>query len=182
MSRRSAWFGVLLVITALTLGGCSPDEPGVESASPAGGTTTDGGATPDGGGDATEGVPDPCELITDEEASAALGQPVGEREVFGTVERECQISPATGIDGYLTIRIGPGNRTGYDLAMQTMSETFPDRYREVDGVGDVAFTIGNEVTVLTGDYLIVFFISVGVPGDDIDERALTMARAGTARA
>ncbi len=167
MARRS-WCGLLLATTALTLGACSADGPRTASPAPAGQGDT--------------GTPDPCELITDDEASAALGQPAGAKEVFGTVERECQIAPAAGMEGYLNIRIAPGDASSYERARQTMSETFPDTYRDLDGVGDAAFTIGNEVTVLTGGYLIVFFISVGAPGEDIDERALMMARAGVARA
>jgi hypothetical protein len=167
--RRLPPVGALLLAVAL-LSGCAGGSGTEDVVGPGSGPAAGGRGTP----------PNPCTLVTKDEASAALGVPAADGELFPGSDPECRFRPVGPEFQYLQIEVSKGGRAGYDFSFKIKKDTFPE-FAEVAGLGDAAFSIGKEVTVLKGAHVAVFFLG-GVDDDpDVRARVLALAKAGTAR-
>ena len=139
-------------IVVLLLAGCSGNTPGPgPGPGPgSGGTST---ATPTGGS-----IPDPCTLVTKEAVAAAVGGAVGDgrsdlisEPVLGE-GRECSFRGTNG-RGAFSLTVWPATRD--DLALDREQSKGFGGVKDVAGLGDSAFTVGNnELHVFTGAYLV----------------------------
>ena len=150
------------MILLLILLGCLLAPPGCTPAGPKG--------APDPGGI------NPCSLITQAEASAVLGVPVGQTEpqewAGGAVE--CRyIAPA---DQNLTIQVYPGGARAYESYVRAFEKAQRARPHKLGGLGDQAVFQAGQVVVLRREHF--FVISIGLPMEDTDRLRMskTLAR------
>lgn len=170
-------------VAIAVLTGCSVDAP-----APGGGGGGDGGGAGGGGGtENVESIPDPCTLVTKEEATAAVGAPVsdGQDDLISQpgmpTGRSCSFRAVTGGDGQLTITIWPVS-DGLFETYRDYQKGFGD-VEEVPGVGDAAFRVGwTGLDVLEGGYLLEFGIGLVKydPGVAI-ENLTALAKSSTGR-
>ena len=149
----------------------------------------DGGGTTGGGGNnagANNGggngaTPDPCTLVTKDDAVAALGGPVSDAEATSnSEERVCRIRSEATRTRYVSVKVSPGNRAGFDFAYKSISDAIKGT-EMVSGLGDAAFAHDSEATVLKGKFLTVYFIGGTERTPELRQRVLALAKAGTAR-
>jgi hypothetical protein len=172
------WLRVLslaLAITfALALVACSGDDDD-------GGSGDDGGDTPvasqdqgdddsgDDGGDPVDDL-DVCSLITEEEASAALGEPITstEPENFPPLY-SCAYDSENGV---ITLTVATGTRAEVEEIYQIGTEG----YEEVSGVGEQAHWSGpptDTLEVLDGNYDVsISVFSLGA--EELDYKQLSI--------
>ena len=135
-----------LTAVALSTAACGSD-PESTPAPGGDGTSTSAAAAP-----AT--APDPCALVTKEEAAAALGEPVddGIRTDSGGLpgQRDCQYF-VTGSVRMTGLSVIPGDQTLWDNFKSQAGAT-----RELSGLGDEAFAIDNMIYVRTGNLIMLF--------------------------
>jgi hypothetical protein len=150
--KRSA----LAVVSALLLGlsllaSCSSDKP--DAGSPTGGPTSGaGGGGPTGGTGGNQATaPDPCSLVTPDEAATALGTTAGsltkdthENEANGVITHVCDYNDDQG--GTVEIAVAPGS---YD---QNEITTIQAAYRNSQllsiGDGGIIFSLGGSSTAV----------------------------------
>jgi hypothetical protein len=129
-------------------------------------------------------VPDPCTLVTTEEASAALGKQTKPCEVLGQDDfyAQSRFLPADENLGSVTVDIESGGRARYDAAKQDAA-VYPE-FAELSGIGDAAYfvrpAVDAKVAFLRGPYVV--YISVGfVTGPPASEKATTLAQQAASR-
>ncbi len=132
------------------------------------------------------GPPDPCGLITDEEAAAAgvvvITRQLTEHPPSPVVptERNCLIWGT--IDSYITVQVSEGGRADYDLYLHQNDIEYS--FRLLPGLGDAAHAITTGAVVLTGDYVTVYNLQLykqGVEPATQQERVIALATAGTSK-
>jgi hypothetical protein len=130
------------------------------------------------------GPPDPCDLLTDEEAAAA-GVDVVMRDYNPSppapvvpTERYCLLFGT--VDAYITVHVSEGGRSDYEIFRDQHDIEYT--YKEISGLGDAAHAISTEAVVLTGIYVTRYNLQIYDLDDGIQqERVIALARAGTAR-
>jgi hypothetical protein len=171
-SRRIRSRGPAAVLLTLALFGalaaCSGDQPGDTP-------------LPDVS-DALEGLPtapDPCPLITTDEATAAFGSPAGACESDG--DQFVQLARIRAVEdgrGQIDLTISVGGQAEFDQ-LRSEAEAANDEFRELD-LGDAAFVhspFSIEVVVLKGDLV----LSVRLGGSAfLPDEAATISLATTA--
>lgn len=111
--------------------------------------------------------------------AVALGSPAATGEKTGVNEPTCTIRPVERTGVYVTIQVKLGGKRAYEAKKQNMAGSFT--VVPITGLGDDAFTVGKELTVVKGDVVAIFFIG-GVSDDSgVGARVEALARAGTAR-
>jgi hypothetical protein len=185
VARRTA----LLAAALLAFAGCGSPEPGTGPTADGGATTTDANAeaaptstTPE----PPAGPPDPCDLVTDEEAAAA-GVTVSSRELIAhpaspvvPTEQICIVLES--VDRYITVHVSEGGQADYNLFRDQHS--IEVSFRELAGLGDAAHSITNETVVLVGTYVARYNLQLyqqGVDPATQQDRAIALATAGTAK-
>lgn len=165
MRIRSALTGLIAVVVL----GCGSGAPVPSGSGGTGGETPTLGASvlasPTAGptsAPTTQGTaspPDPCTLITKDEAGAAVTKPVsdGVHELVGTPDlgegRTCTFRVAGGGDGSATVMTFPSPGDLYEAYRLQQSQF--GAVKDLAGVGDKAFTVGNgECNVVLGETLL----------------------------
>ena len=172
---RRRLFPAILVIIAGLLAGC--------------GGGTGGGGT--GSGSATEGippdlaaVPDPCTLVTTQEASAALTVPTKECELLGQDQffATARLLLANGDPGEVQIDVANGGAATYESVKQDAEGQA--EFAEIAGVGEAAFFVrpfsSAVVTFLAGPFVVTVSVS-GATGPATQEATVTLARQAAGR-
>ena len=176
----------LLAAAAVVLTACSSGEPR------AGGPTGSGPAE-SGGASASPspstpappvGPPDPCDLVSDEDAAAA-GVTIHSRaltaEPFSPsvpTERFCLLLDS--IDRYISVHVSEGGQEDYDFFRDQHAIEYS--FQDLTGLGDAAHAITTEVVVLVGTYVIRFNLQLydqGVDPATQQQRVIDLARACT---
>lgn len=128
--------------------------------------------------------PDPCTLVTTEEASAALGVPTKECELLGQDEffAAARFLTASGNPGSITVDVANGGQAEYD-AFRGEAQGATE-FADVPGVADAAFFqrpfSSADVTFLKGPFVVT--VSVGFAnGPPTQEAAVTLAQQAAAR-
>ncbi len=179
--RRAAILVTIAAVGTAGLTGCGPTKPAgtTGAAAPGGPATTSGtGSTapPPGGGN----VADPCALVTQDEATAAIGKPSGPGVPGGTADvRQCVYG-----NGVLVVDIDGTGKDGYDSNHSALTQGPAGSWQDVSGIGDGAFEVNGGPTALVYFYKgttqveIILQGSLSAPTD----AAITVARAAAARA
>jgi hypothetical protein len=58
---------------------------------------------------------------------------------------------------YISIKIVGTGQSGYDFQHKIKLDVHKDDFQDLTGLGDAAVTTGNEITVLKGKYVVVYF-------------------------
>lgn len=184
LSRTCSTVSSALLIAGLSLllAACG-GESSTSSGGPGGSSApTTGPASGSGTANSGATVKDACDLVTREEAAAALGQPVNEAEVTyaNAAKSDCNYT-SVGNHGatvlYVQVDYGPRVRAAFDLAKQAYSAP-----QAMAGTGDAAFAIilgapSAQVHFVKGDaYVIVVITNVA------DEARLEKAKEAARRA
>lgn len=183
--RSSVVAGAALLIA--TLGACSSGAPGgtgpgssSTTSSSSSGATSSGGT---GGGSSATALPDPCALITRDEAAAAVGGAMaeGRSDLVSSPGmpdgRSCSFRAASG-PGALEVTIW---RVSADRAttFREQKRGFGD-IQDVAGIGDSAYRVGyNELVVRKGDYLLGYGIELVKYHPDAAQAGLKSAATAT---
>jgi hypothetical protein len=144
---RRLMIAAALTAVALSTAACGSDpEP---SPTPSG-----GGVVPTSAAAAPASAPDPCGLVTKEEAAAALGEPVddGIRTDSGGLpgQRDCQYF-VTGSVRMTGLSVIPGDQALWEQFKSQAGTT-----RALSGLGDEAFAIDNMIYVRAGNLIMLF--------------------------
>jgi hypothetical protein len=179
----------LLAAALLAFAGCGSPEPGTGPTADSVATTSEPSPEPAPTSTTPEppaGPPDPCELVTDEEAAAA-GVTVSSRELLANpaspvvpTERICIILDS--VDRYITVHVSEGGQADYDLFRD--QHAIEADFRELDGLGDAAHSIRSEAVVLVGIYVARYNLQLyeqGVDPATQQDRVIALATAGTAK-
>lgn len=174
--------GAGLLIAACSGSSAAPTDSGQAAPTGAGQVSANGGAATGSSpsGNATDR--DACNLVTREDAAAALGQPVNEAEVTyaNGARSDCNYTSVGNYGAtvlYVQADYGPRVRATYDLAKQVFSSPQP-----VAGTGEAAFAIvlgapSVQVHFVKGDaYVVVVITNVA------DEGRLEKAKEAAKRA
>jgi hypothetical protein len=129
-------------------------------------------------------VPDPCTLVTTEEATAALGKQTKDCDLLGKEDfhASARFLSADDNPGSIEVQITSGGRAEYDGVKQAAAGK--KEFAEISGVGEAAFFmrpfVSAEVIFLRGPYVVS--ISVGfVTGPPAQAVAVTLAQQAAAR-
>ncbi len=178
------------LVAVVAIAGCGPAGPGATTASgPTGGATT--AANPTQGAVATQvaitgapsALPDPCALVTQEEAAVAVAAPVSagvnegvSRPEFGT-GATCAFSGTD--EGAASVAVYPNPGEMIYAAYKGQYGPVPD----LPGAGDDAFTVGNaQCVVLKGDVLMEVTLAAGDGyATDPEPRMIDLCLAAAAR-
>jgi len=144
---RRLTIATALTAVAMSITACGPDPASTP------GTTGDGaGATSAAAAPAS--TPDPCGLVTKEEAAAALGESVddGIRTDSGGLpgQRDCQYF-VTGSLRMTGLSLIPGDEGLWDRFKSQAGAT-----RALSGLGDEAYAIENMIYVRAGNLILLF--------------------------
>lgn len=173
-------FGAVLVASALLTAACGETTGNGTSASgarspgssSAAGSSSGGGPQQSSGG-APNGLPDACALVTQQEASTALGAAAVQHPSPGGCS---YLGPA---NEDLGVIIAPGDKSLVEAARAGL-QSKPE-YQDVPGVGDSAFQIsgkgGGQFFCLKGSRITTITISLGT---DAPVTADTMSTVGKA--
>jgi hypothetical protein len=195
--RRS---GLLVgIVSMVVVAACGAGGPGATSAP--GATTGPGASDPAGSAGPTAGpaetqpgstpagatLPDPCTLITQEEATTAIAGPLaaaaGVEELIGTPDlgsgRECAFNASRDAQARVTVFPDPGDL--WDVYMLQQGQF--GSIQELAGVGEKAFTVGNyECNVVQDGVIMVVTLA---PGDsyatDPEPRMIDLCKVAAAR-
>lgn len=144
---RRQLFATALIAVVLSAAACGSDAASTPAAPGDGATTTSAAAAPGS-------TPDPCGLVTKEEAAAALGEPVddGIRTDSGGLpgQRDCQYF-VTGSVRMAGLSVIPGDQALWDSFKSQAGAT-----RTVSGLGDEAYAIENMIYVRAGNLILLF--------------------------
>jgi hypothetical protein len=129
-------------------------------------------------------VPDPCTLVTTQEARAALGKQTKNCDLLGKDPSfaSARFLSADDNPGSVTVQVATGGRAQFDSVKQ--SAAGKPEFSEVAGIGEAAFfvrpRVDATVTYLKGPYVVE--ISVGfVTGPPAQAVAVTLAQQAAAR-
>lgn len=172
---------VTLAVAALLVG-CSGSE--IPVADPDTGTPVD---TPSGdSGTPTanpDGTPNPCDLVSDADLSAALGGAPGDRDQGGEGDAQfCRVRAAdSSLFTSVDMLIEPGGQPLFDTLKAQAEQQFPS-VAPIDGVGDDAVRIrvddrGVEIMVLKGLYILGVSLSAPLSADGAEGRVVALATA-----
>lgn len=166
-------FMVLAVVALVALAGCSKSG----GTTPTAATSGNAGTTGAGGG-GSGAAPDPCSLLTTDEASAILGQTAANGAPHSsTGTKQCEWDASAGSIAIL-IWIG-GWRARWQDNHDTAKTAFPTKFADVSGLGDAAYSNGIDLHILKGDDM----YQIGVLGtSDAVAAATTVAQKALARA
>jgi hypothetical protein len=147
------------------------------------------GGDPPGPGDSSlppelSTVPDPCSLVTTEEASTALGKQTKACEVLGQDDffAAARFLAADENPGSVTVDVASGGQAEYDAAKADAARQ--PEFAELSGIGDAAYfvrpAVDAKVAFLRGPYVV--FLSVGwVTGPPAADKAITLAQQAASR-
>jgi hypothetical protein len=168
-----------MIMIAGLLAGCSDG----------GGSGNGGGGGPDLGPEDVPvelppSPPDPCTLVTTEEATAALGVATSDCEVLGQDQffATARVLSADLNPGSVEVDVSSGGQAEYD-SIRAESEGATE-FAELSGIGDAAFFqrpfSSAEVVFLKGPFVVM--VSVGfATGPPSKEAAVTLAQQAAAR-
>jgi hypothetical protein len=173
------------VIIVGLLAGCGAGDGGG-----AGGGGAGGGGT--GNEPATEEIPpelqatppDPCTLVTTEEASAALTVPMNDCELLGQDPffATARFLLANGDPGEVQLDVANGGAAMYESVKQDAEGQ--SEFAEVPGIGDAAFFVrpfsSAVVTFLEGPFVVTVSVS-GATGPATQEATVTLAQQAAGR-
>jgi hypothetical protein len=146
-----------LLFVALLALACAAEQPATSTTE-----TTAGGASSTG--------PNPCDLITEAEATEALEQPSKYRSNANDGSSNCIIEPVDAARGGITVDF---RVTDDESAWQLES----DNAETISGLGDVAIWNGSAVAVKKGDqYLIANVSRKGGQPVDLRQRGTAFAQ------
>ncbi|HVR42996.1 MAG TPA: hypothetical protein VMS56_06070 [Thermoanaerobaculia bacterium] len=145
---------ILLAFAAIAAAGCAREAAVAPGEAPSTAETT---------------IPAACALITEEEASEALGQPSKFRGVAADDGSNCIIDPVTGDSG-----ISVDFRITEDVSAWQLEAANAET---ISGLGDVAVWNGSAIAAKKGDrYLIANVSRIGAPAGDLKTPATAFAR------
>lgn len=170
---------LVAVVAAAALVGCSSEGPAVpDGGNPTETATSDPIDTP---GPNPDGTPNPCDLATEADLSAALGSPAGEQERASEREAEfCRIPAADRAQfAELDLMIEPGGSELFE-ALKAQAQQQAPAFAEIDGIGDAAFRSqaddrGAEISVLQGFYILHVSLSTPFASGGAEGRAVDLA-------
>jgi hypothetical protein len=184
-TKRAAIVIVIATAGTVLLTGCGPTQragaaggavPSGPAATAGAGADTGSAVRPVGGGS----VPDPCALITENDATAAIGKPSGPGVPGGTADvPQCVYG-----DGVLIIVVDNAGKDGYDSNHSSLTLGPAGSWQDVSGVGDGAFEVNGGPTALVYFYKGTTQVEIILHGTltaPIDA-AIAVARAAAARA
>jgi hypothetical protein len=162
----------------VVLVGCSSDSdtgPG-----PGPGPGPDGDTPVDTAAPNPDGTPNPCDLASEADLSAALASAVGEREQAGEGEAQFCLVRAADPQAFasLDLLIEPGGQPLFDALQEQATQSA--QFAEIDGVGDAAFRAqaddrGAEISVLQGFYILHISLTTPFSADGAEDRAVALA-------
>jgi hypothetical protein len=166
----------LVAVVGLAACGSGTDTPPAPPGPGGGNVVTDG----------SDSLPDPCTLITNDEAAKAITVPVanGVHELVGDPSlgsgRECAFKAASG-EGEARTGVYPNPGDLYDAFKLQEGQFGP--VSDLAGVGDKAFTVGNgQCYVVKGTVLLEIVV---FPGDkfktDPEPRMIELCRSAAGR-
>jgi hypothetical protein len=159
-------------VAALLLAGCGPVALAGGARSPnAAGT----GGAPAGGA-----IPDPCSLVTEEEATTAIGQPAGPGVAGGGSAEAPQCMYGNG--ALIVIATNTG-KAEYDSNHDAMAHGPAGSAQDVAGLGDGAFEVSGGPTALVYFYKGQTLVEIMLQGHLTApaDAAITVARAAATR-
>ena len=168
---RLAIAGLIAATAGVLLAGCGP----VPSAGPA-----VAGRHPGGAAAAGATAPNPCSLVTEAEATTAIGAAAGPGVPGGSSD----VPRCTYGNGALIIDASSQGRAEYDSQHAAMTSGPAGSSREVSGVGDAAFEVSGGPTAIVmfakGSTLVEIILqgSLSAPAD----AGITLASAAAGRA
>ena len=160
---------IVVLTAAIALVGCGSDK---EPSTPSGNGGGDSSSSP-GGGDTA--LPDPCSLITKDEAATAMGASVQDGvSSDGTDGRSCVFSASVGSVAVLVY-----SDVDFDAIYASNKTVYGEKFSDVSGAGDKAFATPAGVYLHKGG-LTVHLQIIGLV-DDAITKTVTLARAASAR-
>jgi hypothetical protein len=163
-------------VAALLLAGCGPVglAGGPAHKPDAAGNAGTGGA----GSPASAAIPDPCGLVTEDEATTAVGRPAGPGVPGGGSAQAPQCMYGNG--ALIVIATNTG-KAEYDSNHQAMAPAGTSQ--DVSGVGDGAFEVSGGPTALVYFYKGPTLVEIMLQGQFTApaEAAITVARAAATR-
>src|SRR5215475_105231 len=143
---------VLFVLTGCTSKTDNQSPPSVSTTTEEVGAESRASAT---GGPANVSVPDPCVLITKEDAAKGIGETDSSAIAPGG-QRGCGYA-ATASGKLVTVAVFPADKTAFDKLKTTAGTT-----TAVSGFGDAAFSTSNALYAHKGQLAVGIFVA-GVP-------------------
>ncbi|HEY7223463.1 MAG TPA: DUF3558 family protein [Micromonosporaceae bacterium] len=171
----------IVAMTALGLAGCAKDSTTNPTTNPTANLTAGPSGNPSnsgvpGGGGA---APDPCTLLTTDEATAVLGEKAKDGEPHSsTGTKQCEWDAVSGHSS-VAILIWVGGWSSKWQSTHDSSKAAPG-FKDVSGLGDAAFSNGIDLHILKGDDM--YQIGVLGPFKDLVAKATTVAQKALARA
>jgi len=162
-------FALAVVFAAAALSACNPKAPA-------------NGSSPHAAKTAAAAGPDPCSLITQAEAAAALQGPVGAAQKgsgFGQFEQCQYLSAGERIadTGAVTIQVHPVDLASKRKALKASGETA----QAVQGIGDGAFWAPGQSSLYVGKNGLTFSFSATKSGVDAEAASRRLAELGLQR-
>ena len=140
------------LIASLALAGCSgaaatPVPPTPAPTLVATATAPDAPTAADTPADITATLPDPCKLLTQDEADKLAGEKLGAAIPDGVPPTNCVWpAPLTGSVAQVEVGVGDGAKKFLDIDKDTLGHTFT----QVSGLGDEAWQESDTIFVRTG--------------------------------
>lgn len=161
---------IVTLIAAVALAGCGSGKEPTTPTGNGGGAVNSG---PSGGGDTA--LPDPCSLVTQDEAATALGKAVAAGvPANGREGKSCVFSASVGSVVVLVF-----SDADYGAIYASSKAAYGTKFSDVPGVGDQAFSTPAGVYVHKGR--LVMRVQLIGPADDAVTKSVTLAKAAAAR-
>ena len=163
--------GAAAMLVLFVLTGCSHSSTDNQSPPSVSTTTEEVGAESRAsatGGPANVSVPDPCVLITKEDATKVIGETDASTISPGGLPGERSCGYAAGASGKLvTVAVFPADQAAFDKLKTTAGTT-----TAVSGFGDAAFSTSNALYAHKGQLAVGIFVA-GVTPDSATTTALS---------
>ena len=159
---------VVALVLAVTLAGCGSDK---QSPTPTGNGGNPTSASSGGGGT----LPDPCRLITKDEAATAMGNAVQDGVPSNASDgKSCVFSAAVG-----SVAVMVYSKVDFDAIYSSNKTVYGAKFSDVTGAGDKGFSTPAGVYFRKGSVTVRVQI-IGLV-DDAIAKTVTLAKAAAAR-
>jgi hypothetical protein len=148
--RAPAW--LLAALACVAIAGCSAAQatasPPPSAAAPTDAPAATDDVTAEPSADATVVLPDPCKLLTQDEADTLAGEKLGAQLPEGDPPTNCVWpAPLTGHVAQVEVGVGDGAKKFLDIDKDVLGHDFA----QVPNLGDEAWVEDDTVFVRTGD-------------------------------
>jgi hypothetical protein len=161
---------IVALTLAVALAGCGSGKEPTTPAGNGGGNSSSAGT----GGGSTD-LPDPCDLVTKDEAATAMGKPVQDGvSANGKDGKSCVFSAPVGSVTLLVF-----SDADFDTIYATNKTVYGAKFSDVSGAGDKAFSTPAGVYVRKGR--VVMRVQIIGLVDDAVTKTVTLAKAAAGR-